>query len=175
MSHYTLEQWKRYVEDDITFEDRDFYESHLSSCESCLQLYMQSLDAAAGSYPVVVDQTAFADSVMEAIRAHSVELPQVQLQPVAHPNPNSERFKRANWLRHPLFHYTVAAAITLVLMNSGVFQSIAERFGTADLFRAETAQEEGLIEQPSVSKKLMEKTIVMLDAIQPKNERGGTR
>jgi hypothetical protein len=175
MKHYTLEQWKKYVGQDLTDEDSADYETHLSSCEPCLELYMQSLEVAAESYPVLVNGASLANKVMLTIAAQKSENPRnhriLQFGTVHRQKP----LKLASWVRHPLFHYTVAAAVTLALMSSGIFQSIADRVGQVDRLRAETAQEKPLIEQPSVSKKLMEKTIVMLDSIQPKHEKGGTR
>jgi anti-sigma factor RsiW len=175
MKHYTLEQWKHYVEQDLTDGDRDVYEAHLSTCELCLELYMQALERAADSYPVLIDQAALADKVMETIAARTNAESTVSqfLQPESeHKQKPSET---ASWLRHPIFHYTVAAAVTLVLMSSGVFQSIADPVGQAKPPSTETAQVETLIEQPSVSKMIMEKTIVMLNSIQSKQERGGIR
>ncbi|SMG43658.1 hypothetical protein [Paenibacillus aquistagni] len=50
----------------------------------------------------------------------------------------ASRKHRRHWLEHPLFHYTVAAAITLLFMASGVFEALLREPRT-------------LIEQPSGS------------------------
>jgi hypothetical protein len=79
----------------------------------------------------------------------------------------------------------VAAVITIILMSSGAFQSLTERVGSLGTQTEATGgrgqqeqdptQPKQATESTSVSYKLMEKTIVMLDSLQPKHERGGAR
>lgn len=77
---------------------------------------------------------------------------------------------------HPIFHYTVAAGITMmILMSSGLFQSLAEGSRQVDPLSPELIQGEPPNEHLPVSQQLLDKTIVMLDSIQPKHERGGIR
>jgi anti-sigma factor RsiW len=165
MKHFTQEQWDRYAKDELTHEELLTYETHLSSCDLCLELYMDSVERAAVLYPQLDDKSGFADTVME--RVHS--LPALVEQ--ARTNRKLLRFSR-----HPVFHYTVAAAITLLLMSSGAFSSLTDRLGVLNIhteaIESRQAQDE---EHSSVSYKIMEKTIVMLDAIQPKREKGGAR
>jgi hypothetical protein len=177
MKHYTLEQWKTYVGQELTDQEHEQFERHLESCESCLELYMLSLELAADFYPMLRDEQALADQVMEAIQAAD-QPKSMASRPViegASWSWKQNRLKLGPWIRHPLFHYTVAAAITLILMSSGVFQSLADRMGQGDQLSTKPTQAVPWEEPLSVSKKLMDQTIIVLDAIQPKLERGGVR
>jgi hypothetical protein len=179
MKHYTLEQWDRYTGDALSSEERLDYEMHLSSCELCLDLYMQSLERASGSYPDLADRAGLADAVMEQIVQDQPIQPAPTLPP-ASMRPVTARTRPA-FTRHPLFHYTVAAAITVILMGSGAFQSLTEKLGRMEP-AVQAVEQEPASEQTGagngrtpVSYKIMEKTIGMLDSIQNKHEKGGAR
>lgn len=174
MKHYTLEQWTRYVREELTSEEQLEYEAHLGSCDQCLERYMQCLELAADSFPVLAEHTgaAMAEAVMQSIGAAAT--PSLY-DVVSKPEPVRRQSKPTpSFLRHPVFHYAVAAAVTFLLMGTGVFQSLAERVGSAEsnVEASPLVQEDN---RSSVSQLIMEKTIVMLDSIQPKHERGGTR
>ncbi|NOU95000.1 hypothetical protein GC093_17485 [Paenibacillus sp. LMG 31456] len=179
MKHYTLEQWDLYAGERLSEEESLAYETHLSSCDSCLELYMQSLECAADSYPMLQADAEFAEAVMGRIsREESMASPaSIPLELIK----SSTVRRTPAFTRHPLFHYTVAAAITIILMGSGAFQSLTERIGhletAAEAMDQSQAQGETpkVNERTSVSYKIMEKTIVMLDSIQPKQAKGGAR
>ncbi|MDF2961293.1 MAG: hypothetical protein K0S39_3028 [Paenibacillus sp.] len=181
MKHYSLEQWDLYAGEKLSDEERLAYEAHLCACDSCLELYMQSLERCAGMYPKIEDEAGLAESVMERISTEGSNASPVS-KPFIRVNSNPTK-KTPVFTRHPLFHYAVAAAITIILMSSGAFQSLTERIGHLETAETtETAEQEQGGEQKdlktehaSVSYKIMEKTIVMLDSIQPKHERGGAR
>lgn len=177
MKHYNLEQWIRYARQapPLTEEEIFEYEEHLHMCDECLELYMQGLELAAEAYPDLSDPEALVENVMQS-------LPPVEpLGTIIHsstlPVKKSGQQKNA-WLRHPIFHYTVAAAITLVLMSSGAFTTIMDRLQQGQLSGAAIQtemNEQGETGYTPVSQLILNKTIGMLDSIQAKNERGGTR
>ncbi|MEK3912010.1 hypothetical protein [Paenibacillus sp. FSL H7-0331] len=179
MKHYTGEQWMTYVEQGLNDDDNQQMELHLITCDSCMELYMQSLEGVVGSYPTLSDEAALADRVMLAIEAAGPISPSStasRLAPLEEAGFGSQKLRNPiTWMRAPLFHYAVAAVITLVLMSSGIFQSIVDHPVGIDRASNGDAQSEATQEPVSVSKKLMDKTIVVLDSIQPKQEKGGNR
>lgn len=174
MKHYSLEQWARYVREELAMEEQLEYEAHLGSCDQCLEQYMQCLELARDSFPVLAEQpkTAMADAVMQSIVASVTQSEAIDARK---PEPVTQHHKKItpSFLRHPVFHYAVAAAVTFLLMSTGVFHSLAERVGSAEtnVVASPPVQED----RSSVSQRIMEKTIGMLDSIQPKHERGGNR
>lgn len=160
MKHYTVEEWSRYARQELTSEEQLEYETHLSSCDECLDKYMQGLELTTETFPRLAEtaEAAIIESVMQRIEFES----------------KRKDRKASSILRHPLLHYAVAAVITLLLMGTSTFQTLMDRIGSAEtnIEAGPWVQEEI---RSSVSQKIMEKTIVMLDSIQPKHERGGTR
>ncbi len=168
MNHRRMETWLQYVKDELTNEERAICESHLDSCDACFELYMQCLEQAGDVLPQLEDQEAFSAAVMMRLEQ---EMPYTR--PVEMVPEQTKRKLRIPWIQHPFFHYTVAAAITMILMSTGVFQTLTQhisRFDTA----SEKRTAETRILHVSVSEKLMNKTIGMLDSIQPRYERGDT-
>ncbi|NHN33789.1 hypothetical protein [Paenibacillus agricola] len=176
MSHGTLEQWLAYVEHRLSEGESDTWELHLEACDACMELYIQSLELASAAYPLLLHEAALADNVMKAIQS-SYDRPADSLSRDKAASSISKRWSLGTWTwtRHPLFHYTVAASITMLLMGSGLFQSIAVGGSPEEPLTSGTMQAEPAPMPISVSQQLLDKTIVMLDAIQPKHERGGSR
>ncbi|MFH5187007.1 hypothetical protein ACHHV8_32960 [Paenibacillus sp. TAB 01] len=177
MKHYTLERWTQYArqEPPLTPQEEAELEQHLQQCDTCLELYMLGLEEAEADYPALADPQVLLDQVM-------LKLPPMAPTPQADFSPLPAKKiedRRTGWLRHPVFHYTVAAAITVVLMSSGAFQTIVDRLQPGDSYGSEAMKlehrDKGQAERTSMSQTIMNKTIVMLDAIQAKHERGGTR
>ncbi|BBH22666.1 hypothetical protein Back11_40110 [Paenibacillus baekrokdamisoli] len=65
----------------------------------------------------------------------------------------------------PLFQYTVAAVVTLILVASGVFQDVGAYAGRAEPIDLTSAN--GAISTESFSQRLMEKTTSLLDTLHP--------
>ncbi|SFL87505.1 hypothetical protein SAMN03159341_11143 [Paenibacillus sp. 1_12] len=176
MKHYTAEQWMFYVEQGLIDGENQQTEQHLVACDSCMELYMQSLERAADSYPSLPEEAALADRVMLVIETtDSRSNAASRITSTEGAGSNLKQMNSWTWMRSPLFHYAVAAVITLVLMSSGVFQSMTDHPAGIDMSSNGEAQAEVAEEPVSVSKKLMDKTIIVLDSIQPKQEKGGNR
>lgn len=152
MKHFTYEEWKRYANDELAEADRGIYEDHLYSCDDCLELYLEAV--AATELPQIESGSNFTDLVMAQISAEAKE----PVQPLIH-----EEKKRRPFYQSPLFHYSLAAAMTILLMTTGVFQSITQYAGAV--------QEPDFQEKKtSVTEGLVDKTFAWMDTIEKKNK-----
>jgi len=132
-THYSYELWLKYVNNDLKETDRTLLEDHLYTCDHCLELYMNAVDEQEEMLPSIFDETTFMEGIMKGIAAERVE---------EAPNVQSKRA----FYQSSIFHYAIAACVTLVLMNTGVFQTIIKH--TETIQKAEFPQEkssEGLV------------------------------
>lgn len=180
MNHPGIEDWISYIRGELSPEDRDVWEAHLERCEACLALYIEAMERCAPSLPELPDESHFVDRLMEqfdAISDRNASTEAVVPPANVRPGPaaalrSTERLSRRTRLyRHPLFHYGLAAVITMILMSAGLFESVADTMGHWEKSRRE-AVAEGV---KPMSDTLMEKTSAVLDSIQPKRDRGGNR
>jgi len=111
MNHINYEKWMLYATDSLDEETRSQYENHLYSCDHCLELYLKAVEEAESQMPVLTDPTGFTDSIMKKIGS-TQEKPQAKMKP------------KKNLRRQTLVHYTIAAAMTLVLMSTGIFSQL---------------------------------------------------
>ncbi|TBL72931.1 hypothetical protein [Paenibacillus thalictri] len=169
--HYSMEQWIEYVQGIGSAAERDLMESHLYGCDECLSLYMNCLDE--HPLPMDTEQTQEREykhldqQVMQTIRSlPTFEIPSgvSEASKLSTPGPRRRRL-----IHHPAFHYAIAAAITLLLMSTGIFEQFVAETGRIDAAAGSIA-----IQERSVSDKLMEKTLQVLDTLHNK-EKGGTR
>lgn len=72
------------------------------------------------------------------------------------------------WTSHPLFHYTVAACVTILLMTSGVFRLLVEQPGE---WRSARLAEE---RRASLSERWTEQAVDALDVLQTKLKEGSS-
>ncbi|MCZ8523383.1 MULTISPECIES: zf-HC2 domain-containing protein [Paenibacillus] len=165
MNHVTLGMWQAFILNSLSPEEREACEAHLEEdCAPCFELYLQALDGAAGMLPAP-EQPAFQNDIMRQWDAEHERLADKQR---SLPEGVEQTKRPRPWLQHPLFHYGVAASVTLLLMGSGVFQAIV---GAAD--GAQTVRPPAQItgEPGSYSGQLMEKTIGLIHALESKRER----
>lgn len=108
MKHMTYENWLLYVQDDLDEQTRVEYENHLYSCDDCLEIYLQAVEANEFQMPSLPETADFTDSVMKQIQT-----------PV-----KTIKKKPQNKKRQTMIHYTLAAAMTLLLMSTGVFSQL---------------------------------------------------
>jgi anti-sigma factor RsiW len=167
LRHIPVEQWQRYVDGELPPEERERCEAHLSVCDDCLELYMRCLEQVEEQLPGFADESDFAAAVMRRFDEQTLE--GSAIEPAAENEWIIRRKARMPFYQHPFFHYAVAAAITLLLMSSGAFHTITQQISSIEPVPAK-AEEPAL--DTSFSKKLLDETIVMLDSIQPKRERG---
>jgi anti-sigma factor RsiW len=155
MRHYSEQEWMGYVRRKLSQEERQEYEHHLYTCDVCLELYMKCVTQAneLESLTNVNEGAYLAEAWIEQVVA-KIHLQKKASQ--AQPNPPKIALYRRPW-----FQYTVAAAITMILMTTGMLRGI-----TADIGKAQADTHQSV--ETSYTDKLMDKTVAMLDAIQPK-------
>jgi anti-sigma factor RsiW len=155
MRHYSSEEWSAYVEGRLTAENQHEYEDHLYGCDACLQLYTDctaSLElgpAIVASIPSDPNE-AFIEQIMVRIESEKQQLH----KPI---NP----LRKMALYQKPIFQYALAAAITIILMTTGIFQGITGGSEKQPLDTKQTLD-------ASYTDQLMDKTVAILDAIQLK-------
>ncbi|MFT8319621.1 MAG: hypothetical protein ABF649_01810 [Bacillus sp. (in: firmicutes)] len=117
--HYAYEQWLKYVKDELEEQERSLLEDHLYTCDHCLEVYLNAVDEQETALPTISNETAFTDQIMLKLSNEAVETKFV-----------IKENKRQSFYHSPIFHYTLAAAVTLILMSTGVFQSIVQHTET---------------------------------------------
>ena len=145
MRHYRDEEWLMYMKDELAESRRGELEDHLYSCDQCLEIYMKLVEDQAVELPDL-ENIHFTDEVVMKL-------------PV-----NKEKQKKSI-LQSPIFHYGVAAVVTLSLMSTGVFQSMTGIVGTVEASSFSKQRQ-------SVSTSLMEKALSVFDIIITDQEEG---
>ncbi|WP_142255405.1 hypothetical protein [Bacillus sinesaloumensis] len=143
MKHFKSEEWLLYIKDELAEVKREELENHLFSCDQCLEVYMSLIENQAEELPDIVN-ASFTDDVILKLLI------------------KKENQKRS-FLQSPIFHYGVAAAVTLTLMSTGVFQSMTSILGTVEA--SSFAKE-----RHSVSDNLMEKALSLFNIIDIQEE-----
>lgn len=113
MNHRSKVEWQDYVNDELSETIRTECEEHLYNCETCMDVYLQVIEESSHELPDVEDEESFTATIMS----------QIEKQP-AHFQPIKTSKKKLAFYQHTTFHYVLAASLTVVLMSSGVFQSL---------------------------------------------------
>lgn len=172
MKHYSYDEWQQYVRNEISDSIREELESHLYTCDQCLEEYLQAIAANESSLPTLSSESNFTDLVMERVpdtvsTLHTMStVPSVpdtigtlSTMPVVASVPDTARKKP--FYQQALFHYLLAAAATILLMFSGVFQSLATY---ANSLEGPKVQEM----KPSVTEGVINKTFAWVDSLEKK-------
>jgi anti-sigma factor RsiW len=146
VSHYRKEEWRQFIGDVLPEEKREEMESHLYTCDQCLTIYMELIEAYASDLPAPSAQAISADDIL-AQAALEAKPQRTQLQ-----------------VRKKLLHYGIAAAITIAFMSSGIFQFVtnAAVLGT-DISESRS----------SYTEQWMDKTLSFLDWLKPNQKEEG--
>jgi anti-sigma factor RsiW len=139
--HFEYEEWVKYVQGEVDEDVRYMYEQHLATCDLCLNRYIEALENNEDVFPELSKQ--FTDDVVNYVREHT--------------KPKQQARKNQSF-----FHYVIAAAMTLVLMGTGVFGELAQLAGSI----------EQKAEEPSASftDELMNKTLSFLEIFERNKE-----
>lgn len=140
MNHRSKVEWLHYVNDELTETTRTEYEEHLYNCETCMDVYLQIIEESSHVLPDVEDEESFTDAIMSQIEKQRTHF---------HPVKTSK--KKLAFYQHTTFHYLLAASLTVVLMTSGVFQSLTNY---VDEVQKTTISEES----PSITEQIMNRT-----------------
>ncbi|PLR75667.1 hypothetical protein CU633_19750 [Bacillus sp. V3-13] len=152
MNHFSIEDWKKYLKNEISDDARGTYENHLYSCDQCLEVYMLALAEEEAALPAIEKETDFINMVMNSIAVVKQESQQ-EKQPK----------RSTRYYQTAAFHFVLAAAMTLLLMGTGVFQSVT---GYTDTIENRNLQEK----QPSITEGIMDRTFTWLDSFNMKNK-----
>jgi len=143
--HYRDEEWLMYVKGELAESRREELEDHLYSCDQCLEIYMNLVEAQAEELPDIENDYFTYEVVMKL--------------------PVKKQRQKKSILQSPIFHYGVAAVVTLTLMSTGVFQSMTGIVGTVEASSFSKQKQ-------SISTSLMEKALSVFDLINTDQEEG---
>jgi anti-sigma factor RsiW len=155
MKHFKYDEWLSYVKNDISDKAREELESHLYTCDQCLEHYLQAISEHESSLPVLSNEPGFTDLVMANVSEQkaAVEKPASLKKTAASKKP---------FYQQAAFHYLIAAAATLLLTFSGVFQSLATY---ASAVEAPKHMKEKRL---SVTEGVIDKTFAWMDSLEKK-------
>lgn len=181
MKHFSYEQWKSFITNEMDETGRKVYEDHLYHCDQCLEVYLDALAECEAGLPVIENEETFTDAVMAKIAEQKVDWNSGETEIGAASGAEapvkagqSKLLKTGAKKRHPEkmpfyhrtgFHFLVAAAATFVLLSTGVFQMITE---VADSISAAEIEEE----TPSLTEGLLNKTYAWMDSMNTMLEEG---
>ncbi|XEC95366.1 hypothetical protein AB6A23_01950 [Paenibacillus tarimensis] len=147
MNHRDVGFWRKYADDAVAEKEREEAETHLYTCDRCLRLYMQAVQANE-TIELLTDENAL--ELTERIMADPVirTLPPLR-------SGTAKRIERGR----TAVHYAIAACLTLLLMSAGVFQELVAHTGE---FRND-AGSLNWERDVSLTDRMMEKTSGWLD------------
>lgn len=73
MDHYSLEEWLKYVENELGEEEREAYENHLYTCDQCLEVYLEAMEEVENGLPAMPREDEFINLVMAQIADENTE------------------------------------------------------------------------------------------------------
>ena len=149
MIHFKQIDWKKYIDNKLSDDQREKMEDHLYSCDQCLEFYMELISGDSACMPLVSDEN-FTERIMSEISFEHVIPPQS---------------KKKALYQHPVFHYAIAASITFILMTSGFFQNITGIVSTVEAASITESED-------AVSSSLMNKVLSLIEIIEPKQKEG---
>jgi len=149
VNHISYEKWLQYVADELGETTREAYESHLYGCDICLERYQQALHVYEDQLPMIPEETRFVSQVMSTISTKK--------QPAVRTVVSSNK---------RLFHYLVAAVMTLAFMSSGLFAQLAQ---------VPNDFEKSAESRQSMTERIMEKTLSWIPVDQNKAKEGNEK
>lgn len=111
-------EWVRYIRGDSKAEEESYLEQLLLEDDVELARFIESLDDMQDELPMLQDEPAFVELVMS------------QISPVTSVKTKTQPSKR-HWTESSIFHYVIAASITMVLLSTGLFDQIFDGAGHA--------------------------------------------
>jgi len=111
--HINKDGVQAYLTGQGTAAERENWEEILLEDEDALSLYIASLEEAQDNLPPLNDPLDFTLKVMEGLSV----IDGLSIQKLTEP-------RRTRWYEKAVFHYVVAASLTLVFLSSGVFDKL---------------------------------------------------
>lgn len=143
MNHFSYEQWTQYVKNEVDEKVRTRFDDHLYSCDQCLEVYLQVVANESDELPILVNEDEFTNIVMSKVA--------------------NKTTKAIPFYQKTVFHYAIAVAMTILLMSSGVFQSITKY---VDNVQSPSLQQV----TPSVTEEFVNKAFAWMDTFDIKNK-----
>jgi hypothetical protein len=116
MSHLSMDQKKalaqNYLDGNCTSEQESAWEFLLLEDTEAMELHIQFLSSMELRMPQIGDSKQFADDIMKVL---PTDLYKKKMRFIEHGR---------RWYEHPIFHYTVAACLTLVFLTTGLFDKL---------------------------------------------------
>lgn len=145
MNHIPYEKWRHYVKDELEEKVREQYDEHLYTCDQCLTLYSEAVEAVDQQLPMMTTD----EIMLKIAEQKKVEQPTTM--------------KKASFYQKAIFHYIVAAAMTVLLMSSGIFSQLVNVVSDFEsLDKSES----------SIVSGLMNKSISIIDSVENKTKEG---
>lgn len=113
------EQAKAYLTGQEKDLQREEWERWLLEDEETFASYMEMLDEVESELPSLENSSAFVERVMEDWAGTIAESTTGEKEAV-----KEEGTRRYRWYEKTIFHYTVAASLTLLFMTSGMFDKL---------------------------------------------------
>lgn len=113
------ERAKSYFTDQEADVEREEWERLLLEDEETFASYIKMLDEVESNLPSLENSSAFVEKVMEdwaGTITPSTRVEQVVVK--------EEETRRYRWYEKSIFHYAVAASLTLLIMSSGMFDKL---------------------------------------------------
>ncbi|OIJ14339.1 hypothetical protein BKP37_08295 [Anaerobacillus alkalilacustris] len=139
MNHISRDDLERYAKGELEERQRDECETHLYSCDQCMSTYMSVLEVIGSSLPDIKEESLFTDQIMQKINEDKID-----------------KVAKRPFYEQTFFHYMLAATLTIILMTSGVFQSLT---GYIDEVQRTRLSEE----TPSITNKILETTFIRIN------------
>ncbi|CAM2795408.1 hypothetical protein PASE110613_01135 [Paenibacillus sediminis] len=142
---YTLKDFIDYINGQCSPQREEELELILEHDDHATLMYIEALEIAHHQLPILNHQDQFVESVMDV-------LPQSPIHQLHH-----DKSSKRKWFENPLFHYTVAACLTLIFLSAGWFDRLAPEAIDTVAYSSESA----------LSNELMSITEKWLDRIKP--------
>lgn len=109
----TIEEWTAYIRGETPQGLTEWMETLLLEDEAAFSLYMQAMDMEADGLPVMENPEHFVQNVMNQLV--SAEVNHIHME---------QKDNRRRWYEHRLFHYAIAACLTLIFLSAGWFDKL---------------------------------------------------
>ncbi|MGG1876991.1 hypothetical protein ABDI30_05275 [Paenibacillus cisolokensis] len=103
-----------YIRGEVSDDEAAWFEACITSDDSALALYMEALADIEAELPTLEAPDQFAERLI----AHE------KIVPYRSAVPESDKDRPKRWYERPLFHYTIAASITMLFMFSGAYERL---------------------------------------------------
>lgn len=159
MKHFDKQEWLAFQEGREGADKITIMEAHLTICEDCRQAFLSSIDADEISRAESFIPPDFTVRTLNLLQAPDNKTGALNYQ------------QKARIKRRLLSFYVAAAAVTLMLMSGGVFQSAARQVTNIPISYNTQVPAKTHFILPNWPDQLREKTAGWLDAIEWKNHK----